>query len=261
MAIDVRKDILWRIYMVYLFIFLLAGFIIARVVKIQIVEGEFWKNRANELTLHYANIEAVRGNIFDVNGQLLATSLPYYDVAMDLNSDPITDDIFESNVDSLSFCLAAFLGDRTKRGYKNLLINARESGDRYYALKNDISYQDLQQLKHFPLFRKGRFKGGLIYSQKGKRELPFKTLASRTIGYYTENAKPVGLEGSYNQQLTGVGGKRLVRRIAGGVEMPVNDENESDPQDGCDIATTLDINIQDVAERMGVCSFDGSKNG
>jgi cell division protein FtsI (penicillin-binding protein 3) len=248
MAVDVRKDILWRIYIVYLFIFLLAGFIIFRVVKIQVVEGDFWKNRANELTLHYANIEAVRGNIFDVNGQLLATSLPYYDVAMDLNSDPITDDIFESNVDSLSFCLADLFDDKTKRGYKNLLINARESGDRYYTLHNDISYQDLQALKHFPLFRKGRFKGGLIYTQKGKRELPFKILASRTIGYYTENAKPVGLEGSYNQQLTGVGGKRLVRRIAGGIEMPVDDENETDPQDGCDIASTLDVNIQDVAE-------------
>ena len=85
MALDVRKDILWRIYVVYLFVFLLGGFVIARVVKIQIGEGEFWKQRANELTIHYANIEALRGNIFDVNEQLLATSLPYYEIAVDLN--------------------------------------------------------------------------------------------------------------------------------------------------------------------------------
>src|ERR1039457_4604125 len=98
MALDVRKDILWRIYVVFLFVFLLAGFVVARVVKIQIVEGAFWKQRANELTIHYANIEALRGNIFDVNGQLLATSLPYYDVALDLNSDAITDDIFDDNI-------------------------------------------------------------------------------------------------------------------------------------------------------------------
>lgn len=248
MAVDVRKDILWRIYIVYLFIFLLAAFIIARVVKIQVFEGDFWKQRANELTLHYANIEAVRGNIFDVNGQLLATSLPYYDIALDLNSDPITDEIFENNVDSLSLCLANIFGDRSKRGYKHLLISARESGDRYYALRSEVSYQELQKLKQFPLFRKGKFKGGLIYTQKGKRELPFKLLASRTIGYYMDNAKPVGLEGSFNQQLTGIGGKRLVRRIAGGIEMPVNSENEIDPQDGCDIVSTLDVNIQDVAE-------------
>lgn len=248
MALDVRKDILWRIYLVYLFIFIIAVLIVARVVKIQIGEGEFWKARANELTLRYANIEAMRGNIFDVNGQLLATSLPYYDVAVDMNADAITDEIFEENLDSLSFCLANLFPDKTKSSYKRLLINAKNSGDRYYMLRQNISYKELQKLKTFPLFRKGRFRGGLIYTQKGKRELPFQLLASRTIGSCRENAKPIGIEGSYNQQLTGVGGKRLVRKIAGGIEMPVNDENEVEPQDGFDIVSTLDINIQDVAE-------------
>ena len=248
MAVDVRKDILWRIYLVYIFIFLIAGFIVARVVKIQFVEGDLWKQRANELTLHYANIEAVRGNIFDVNGQLLATSLPYYDVAVDLNSDAITDEIFDSNLDSLALCLSNLFPDKNKSGYKRLLINAKNSGDRYYMLRENISYKELQQLKTFPLFRKGRFKGGLIYTQKGMRELPFKKLASRTIGYYAETAKPIGLEGAFNTQLTGISGKRLVRKIAGGVEMPVNSENEIEPQDGCDVASTIDINIQDVAE-------------
>jgi len=247
MALDVRKDILWRIYLVYLFIFVLAGLIIARVIKIQFSEGEFWKARANELTIRYANIEALRGNIFDVNGQLLATSLPYYDVAVDMNSEAITDEIFEENIDSLALCLSTIFGDRTKSGYRRELTNARITGDRFHTLHNNVSYKELQQLKTFPLFRKGRFKGGLIYTQKGKRELPFQLLASRTIGYSKEDIK-VGLEGSYNQQLTGIGGKRLVRRIAGGIEMPVNDENEVEPQDGRDIVSTIDINIQDVAE-------------
>ncbi|MBI3502664.1 MAG: transpeptidase family protein [Bacteroidetes bacterium] len=248
MALDIRKDILWRIYLVYIFIFLIACFIIARVVKIQIGEGQYWKERQNELTLHFANIEAMRGNIFDVNGQLLATSLPYYDVAVDMSADAITDDVFEDNLDSLSLCLSNIFPDKTKPQFKHLLISAKNSGDRYYMLRENISYKELQQLKTFPLFRKGRYKGGLIYTQKGLRELPFKLLASRTIGNCRENAKPIGLEGSFNPQLTGIGGKRLVRKIAGGVEMPVNDENEVEPQDGCDIVSTLDVNIQDVAE-------------
>lgn len=248
MAVDVRKDILWRIYLVYLFIFLLAALIVGRVIKIQFGEGDFWRKRANELTLHYANIEAVRGNIFDINGQLLATSLPYYEIAVDLNTDAITDEVFDNSVDSLALCLSDLFADKSKAQYKRELINAKVTGDRYHTLYSNASYKQLQKLKTFPLFRKGRNKGGLIYTQKGKRELPFKFLASRTIGYYTENAKPVGLEGAFNQQLTGVGGKRLVRRIAGGVEMPVNGENEIEPQDGCDIVSTIDINIQDVAE-------------
>src|ERR1051326_7707540 len=261
MALDVRKDILWRIYLVYIFIFLIACFIIARVVKIQIGEGEFWKQRANELTLHYANIEAVRGNIFDVNGQLLATSLPYYDVAVDMNADAITDDVFEDNLDSLSFCLSKTFLDRSKSFFRSLLRDAKNSGDRYYMLRENVSYKELQQLKTFPLFRKGRYKGGLIYTQKGLRELPFKGLASRTIGYCKDNAKPIGLEGSYNMQLTGVSGKRLVRKIAGGVEMPVNDEDEVEPQDGCDIVSTLDVNIQDVAENALYSQLKKNKAG
>lgn len=232
----------------YFFIMLFAGFVIARVVKIQIGEGEFWKARADELTLHYANIEAMRGNIFDVNGQLLATSIPYYDIMIDINSEPITDDVFEKNIDSLSFCLSNLFPDKTKSEYKRMLIHARVTGDRYFLLRKNVSYKELNELKKFPLFRKGRFRGGLIYIQKGKRTLPFKFLAARTIGYNTGNSQPVGLEGAYNQQLTGIGGKRLVRRIAGGVEVPVNDENEVEPQDGCDIVSTIDINIQDVAE-------------
>lgn len=248
MALDVRKDMLWRIYIVYFFVFAIACLVFARVVKIQIFEGDFWKNRAKELTLHYANIQAVRGSIFDINGQLLATSLPYYEVALDLNSDPITDEIFEENIDSLSYCLSTLFSDKNRLSYKKLLIKIRVSGNRYYKFKDNISYKDLQELKTFPLFRKGRFKGGLIYTVKGKRELPFKFLAARTIGYRTGNSQPVGLEGSFNSQLSGVGGKRLVRRIAGGIEMPVNDENEIEPQDGNDVVSTIDINIQDVAE-------------
>src|SRR3990172_12198791 len=122
MALYIRKNILWRIYLMYLFLFLFGGLVIARVVKIQVGEGAFWNARANELTLHYANIEAVRGNIFDINGQLLATSLPYYEVAVDINSEPITDEIFESTIDSLSLGLAALFGDKTKSDYKHIFI-------------------------------------------------------------------------------------------------------------------------------------------
>lgn len=261
MALDVRKDILWRIYLVYLFIFIIAVFIITRVVKIQISEGDYWKARANELTLRYANIEAMRGNIFDVNGQLLATSLPYYDVAVDMNSDAITDEIFEGNLDSLSLCLANLFPDKSKSYFRSLLLEAKNSGDRYYMLRQDVSYKELQQLKTFPLFRKGRFKGGLIYTQKGKRELPFQFLAARTIGSFRETAKPVGIEGAFNKELTGISGKRLVRKIAGGVEMPVNDENEVEPQDGCDIVSTIDINIQDVAENALLTQLRKHKAG
>ena len=208
-----------------------------------------WREKAKNLTTSYINIEAVRGNIYDSEENLLATSLPYYELGMDVNTDYLTDEVFDSNVDSLAYNLAKLFPDQSKREYHKELIKARRSGDRYIVLARNVSYKDLQKVKKFPLFRKGRNKGGFIYLQTNQRELPFKMLAARTIGYDRgEEQKPIGLEGAYNDQLKGVSGQRLMQKIAGGVWKPINDENEVEPQDGNDLISTIDINIQDVAE-------------
>lgn len=244
-----KKDILWRIYLVYLLVFVLAAFVIVRIVRLQVVEGDHWVKVSQEFTYHYKDIEAIRGSIFDINDRLLATSLPYFDVAMDVNAGPITDDIFNEKVDSLAGKLASFFGDKKKHEYKRELIKARNSNDRYLLLQKQVSYQQLQEIKKFPILNKGRFKGGLVTVQTNKRELPFRNLGARTIGYYMENENiAVGIEGAFNYDLKGIGGKRLMKKIAGGVDMPVNDENEVDPQDGSDVVSTIDINLQDVVE-------------
>ncbi|MEW6469794.1 MAG: penicillin-binding protein [Bacteroidota bacterium] len=244
-----KKGILWRIYIVYLLICLFAAFIIGRIVKIGVFESDHWESVADQFTYEYKDIEAVRGNIFDVNGSLLATSLPYYQIAIDPNADGLTDKVFSEGVDSLAYALSALFGDRSKSEYKRELERARRDTLRYLVLQKEISHEELQAVKKFPLLRKGRFKGGFIVTQKSKRELPFRFLAARTIGYVNENSKTsLGLEGAYNHDLKGIGGKRLMRKITGGVEMPVNDENEVEPQDGLDLISTIDIHIQDVAE-------------
>jgi cell division protein FtsI (penicillin-binding protein 3) len=243
-----KKSVLGRIYIVYLLVCLFAVFICIKLVRTQVFEGDHWKEVADNFTYEYKDIEAVRGNIFDVNGCLLATSLPYYEIAMDVNADGISDKTFDEQVDSLALCLSNTFNDRSKSEYKKVLRSARNQDDRYLVLQRGVSYEELQLVKTFPLLRKGRYKGGFIYTQTNKRELPFQYLAARTIGRYNENSKPLGLEGAFNYDLQGIGGKRLMRKITGGVEMPVNDDNEVEPQDGCDLVSTIDINIQDVAE-------------
>ena len=98
------------------------------------------------------------------------------------------------------------------------------------------------------MFRRGKYKGGFIFLQHNKRERPFRILAARTIGYEREGITPVGLEGAYSDVLSGIDGQRLMQKIAGGVWMPVNDADEVEPEDGKDIYTTIDVNLQDVAE-------------
>ncbi|MES2836424.1 MAG: penicillin-binding protein [Bacteroidota bacterium] len=215
--------------------------------KIQVIEGDDWREKAKELTMAYKNIEAVRGNIFAEDGALLATSLPIYEIRMDLVTDPITDKVFNENVDSLALCLSNLFQDKSKQQYKAELKKGRQKKSRYHFIQRNVRYNELKELKTFPIFRLGKYKGGLIYIQKNKRELPFRNLAARTLGYDRESAKPVGIEGAYNSYLKGVSGKRLMQKIAGNVWMPVNDENEVEPDDGADVFTTIDVNIQDVA--------------
>tara|TARA_B100000508_G_scaffold138168_1_gene133791 strand:+ start:6482 stop:8593 length:2112 start_codon:yes stop_codon:yes gene_type:complete len=242
------KNIIKRIYVVYFGILLFAIAIVARASLIMFTEGEFWKQKAADHTLKYRQIEAVRGNIYATNGSLLATSIPRYEIRFDCKADALTDKKFNAEIDSLCYRLSELFPNKSKGKWKDELVGARERGARYHLIARRVNYIDLKKLKSFPIFRKGRYKGGFMYIQKNRREKPFQVLASRTIGYSRDEAKPVGLEGAYNKELSGVSGMRLMQKIAGGVWMPVNDDNEIEPEDGADIVSTLNINIQDVAE-------------
>lgn len=220
--------------------------IVYKIVQVQFIQGDMWREKAKQLTTAYVNIEASRGNIFDENGNLLATSLPYYEVGMDVNAPALTKDTFNRYANNLSEDLADMFTDKTKKEFKKILRKARDTQDRYVVLHRNVSYRDLQKMKKFPLLKKGK-RGGLVYIQTNRRELPFKILAARTIGY-TRNELRVGIEGAYDTILRGTSGKRLMQKVAADVWRPINDENEIEPKDGNDIYTTIDVNIQDVAE-------------
>lgn len=220
--------------------------IVYRIVQVQFIQGDMWREKAKQLTTAYVNIEASRGNIFDENGNLLATSLPYYEVGMDVNAPSLVKDTFNKYVSPLAEELSLLFPDKSKKEFKKLLKKARETKDRYIVLHRNVSYKDLQKMRSLPMLKKGK-RGGLVYLQTNRRELPFKVLAARTIGY-TRNELRVGIEGAYDSVLRGTSGKRLMQKVAADVWRPINDENEIDPKDGNDIYTTIDVNVQDVAE-------------
>lgn len=245
---ETKKDILWRVYLVYIFICLFGLAIIIQVFRLQFVEGKYWRAKADSLTIAYRQIEPARGNLYSNDGSLLATSVPVYEVHVDFMTDGITKEIFSNKVDSLAFNLSVLFGDKSKDEYKRFLKEARNDGERYTLLQKNITYNQLKKLRQFPIFRMGRYKGGLIIEQKSKRIRPFQKLAARTVGYNLSWQKPVGLEGSMDNFLKGVSGIRLMQKISGNVWKPLNDENEIEPKEGNDVITTIDINIQDVAE-------------
>lgn len=222
--------------------------IIGKGYKIQTENNGYWAAIADSLSTDLVSISAERGNIYSADGGLLATSLPYFELRLDLASPAMTKEIFDENVDALSRKMAESFGEKSQIEYKRSLIRAREQGNRYYLVKRRVDYTQLSDIKTWPLFNKGKYKGGLIVITKQTRKLPYGQLASRTIGYERDNAPSIGLEAEYNEYLSGKEGRRLMQRIAGGTWVPLTDENAVDPQNGKDVYTTIDINLQDVAE-------------
>jgi cell division protein FtsI (penicillin-binding protein 3) len=242
-----RTEIKRRVYLAYGLMVFFAFAIVGQVANIQFVEGEEWKGKAQTQTTRFETIEATRGNIFAEDGSLLATSKPIYEVRWDAAVESISDELFNDSVGALAAGLSRIFNDRSRESWKRELIQARNSGNRYHLIKRNIEHAELKRLKLLPLFNKGRFKSGIIIIQKSRRAKPFRELASRTIGYDRPGYR-VGLEGAYTEELGGVNGKRLMQKISGGVWKPLADANEIEPQDGMDLVTSIDINIQDVAE-------------
>ena len=242
-----KRDIFWRINLAFLLLIVFGLVIIGQIVRIQFVEGEQWKDLARSQSLKYQQIEASRGNIYGSDGKMLAMSTPIYDVRMDTRADGLTQELFDAKIDSLAMGLAAIFGDRSRADYKQDLKRARAEGARYFLIRRNVGYRDLQRVKALPIFRMGRNKGGLLVEQRNVRVLPYLDLAARTIGTL-RNVKPVGIEAAFDDYLKGVSGKRLMQRISSGDWMPVTDKDEIEPHDGNDVHTTIDVNIQDVAE-------------
>jgi len=247
---NIRTDILLRVYLSFGAMVLFAIAVLYKMFSLQVVQGAHWQAMADSLSTRYQTVEATRGNIFSADGSLLATSVPEYDIRMDMVAPGILeDDVFYSKVDSLAANLATFFNDKSADQYRRLLRKARKDKNRYFLVKRNVSFQDMKAVRAFPIFNLGKYKGGLIAEQKNKRILPFKTLAARTIGYKNDHVQPVGLEGAYAEYMDGVSGSRLVQRIAGGSWMPINEDTEVSPTDGADIISTIDINMQDIAQK------------
>lgn len=246
---SIKKDIMWRVGVVYLFLFIIGVLILVQAVRLQFFQGSKWREQANEVTYKRINIESSRGDILAVDGRILATSIPYYEVRMDLKAKGLTDEIFYEKIDSLANGLSNLFKDKSAKAYRKELVNAREDGKRYFAVApRRVNYIEMKQIKSLPLFNKGKNKSGLILVQVGRRLKPNAFLASRTIGAINEDGYGVGIEYAFNRDLKGVEGIAMAQRVAGNVWIPVNGEVDVEPKDGLDVVSTIDINLQDVAQ-------------
>ena len=239
------KDIRFRVYITFLAMCLFGMMIMYKGLVIQFKEGNELRAQADSMHTKIEVIQPERGNIFSEDGSLLSSSIPEFDLHVDFTA--IKKDTFNKYIESLSVNIAAILKDKNAVDYKEILSNEFKNKNKYFLLKKKASYAQYLELKKVEPFKKGMNKGGFISEAKTKRINPFGLLANRIVGLWRKNAQNVGIEREFNNDLSGMQGQRVVRKIAGGTWMPI-DGSEIDPENGRDVITTLDVNIQDVAE-------------
>lgn len=230
-----------------MFIFALA--VMFKLFSIQFVNGDKYKDLAEKRTVEEKVIPANRGNVYSSDGSLLATSVPKYDIRFDALAPSFKN--FEKHIEGFSDSLSVYFGN-TSNYYQQKLRRARSNKNRYFLLARNLGYSDYIRFRSFPLLKLGAFKGGLIVEQDTKREHPMGGIAQRTIGYERTddqgNTTRPGIEGAFGERyLRGKDGRRLKQKIGKGQWKPISDANEVEPQDGYDVYTTINVNIQDIA--------------
>jgi cell division protein FtsI (penicillin-binding protein 3) len=249
---DKRKNIVLRFGIVYILMAVMFVAVIAKILYIQIAEKDKLMELAANQKIADIIVRPKRGNVYASDGRLLASSIPTYYVYMDTRVPALrakNGELFYAKLDSVSTALSEFFGDKTAAEYKQMLkkgFDEKRAELRLYPKR--ITYSQLKDLRRLPLFKMGGYRSGLLTKEYVRRVKPFGSLASRTIGdVYPDEVKGgrSGLEGSFDDVLVGTPGVSVRQKVANRyIETP-----EVPPVNGLDIYATIDIEIQDIAEK------------
>ena len=258
------KKLMQRFYLLVTLILIFSIILIFKLFHIQFYENETGLGFEPESIVKNVILEPSRGNIYASDGNILATSIPRYE----LHWDSVTTDdyLFETKKKTLADSIASLTGVSSKFILKKL-EKAKKNKNRYLLIAKNVSYSDYKKYKTFPIFNQNVYRGGLIVEQEIKREHPLGKIAERTIGYEKLDNNGsyfrVGLEGAFSEYLRGNPGIRLKQKIANGQWKPISDSNEKEPTEGFDLYTTLDVNIQEIVHNtlLGQLEKFGAEHG
>lgn len=247
---DEQRNTVWRFAIIFIVIALGFLTVIVKIIYVQTAERENWLKVAEKQVPTNRPIKATRGNILDCNGKLLASSMPQYYMYMDTRVPALHEKngaLFTTHIDSLARDLATIVGELSQSEYKQRITRAYMRGEKRLRVCNHrIDYLQRRELEQNALIRKGKYKSGIFFEDQYRRIKPFGILASRTIGgiYGEDGVGNSGLEKRFDKELRGEDGMSSIQRIGGRNESVTVEE----AQDGLDIVTTIDANLQDIVE-------------
>ena len=253
---NIKDKIISRTAVVYMLLLIFVIYLFIKLIQIMFFEKEEWRSKISKIAVDLKENKPRRGNIYDESGKLLATSVSFYDIHMDTRAGGLTDEIFNNNVDSLSFYLSNFFQNKSKYQYKLRLVKARKDSVRFLKIAHNLTFDEYIQVKNFPLFKLSSNKGGFMSKKNTVRKRPFKGLLRRTIGFLGEDNETgliqgkAGLEYTYNRELGGRAGKSYMQKIGGGNWRKIKGGQILETEHGVDLITSIDIDLQDYVDHI-----------
>ena len=214
-------------------------------------ERKFWLDVSERVKLDSTAITPTRGNILSCDGKLMASSLPEFEIFMDFKTlhDAGTDTLWRENIDAIATGLNNIFPERSAHDFKTYLEEGRAKQSRYWPIwPKRIDYNTLCDVRALPVFNiKSKYRSGFIFKEYNARKHPYGSLALRTIGdlFGKKDSAICGIELSFDRELRGIDGVKHRRKILN----KYLDIIDTPPTDGLDIVTTIDVDIQDLAER------------
>lgn len=246
-----KKDILWRVYLIYFAFVVVMLVVLIKTISIQFEGGKPYfmssSNGSERMPTRTVPREPRRGQILDANYTPLVTSVSFYDIHMD--PTVVKDDVFEKEIHNLARELNKLWPEKTAGEYEELIRKGKREKSRYLMIHKRATNEERKLLREMPIYNLGRLKGGLIDNEEIIiRKRPHGELLKRTLGYVkpTEHGELlVGIEGAFNDYLKGEPGAEVEQKISTGWKKigPVIRE----PVEGANVVTTIDKEIQEVA--------------
>ncbi len=221
--------------------------------------------KALEYSFDDKEVIAPRGDILSDDYRVLITSTAQYELRMDLNAPGLSRKIkegsdstlFDQHIDSLCYCLSEFFGDATADDYKDMIVNAPKNRRGYLRLNpRKINYLELRKVREFPLLNLPPNVGGFIPREIARRARPYGELASRTLGFVNSSGYKVGIEGAFDEELSGKNGVVTQQKVSGDFWIPIPSPFNIEPVYGSNIVTTIDIDVQDIVQRALIEQVD-----
>ena len=259
------SKILWYLYWVFIAASLV---LVVQIIRLKV----FWEPEPRTEHLFRPSkskevIKPERGAIIDHNGKLIAVSTPMYDIRMDCTVMKETyakdkkegkakENEWKQNARLLAAALPGVLPQdgKDEAYYRKLILGGRNLDRKYVLITKGIDHETLLKIKKLPLFNKGANKGGIIIERKDTRQYPYQSLARSVIGYVKSNdeanrTRRRGIESKFDYHLHGEEGVEWKRITDNKGKIRDTDSALVAVVDGKDIRTTIDIDIQDIADR------------